>query len=253
MEKINITIGIIIVMIIILTLTVVFMLLIYRIFVLRIIRERAQQHKLEIQYQKDLLEQSIRVQEEERERIAIKLHDVVGNKLNILSIWLNNPNTWNSSRSKEIVEKQVPELIEATRNISHSLYPVNLERFGLIIAIEELISNVEESLLIHLILIHDYQSKSISFEVQIYRVIQEFLTNVIKHANSMTMLIYIRDSNQSLALILSDDGQGFDFQFIKKGLGIRNIELRLNSIGARYKWKVAKNKGCQLTISIPNS
>lgn len=230
-----------------------FALFVYRIFVLRIIKEKNLQHQLEIQHQKKILEQSIKIQESERERIAVKLHDDVGNKLNVLSVWLNNPNTWNSERSKVIVERQIPDLIETTRSISHSLYPVNLERLGLVLAVEELIANVESSLIIQFILIHKYTPGNISSEVQLYRIIQEFLSNVLKHSESDRMLIHIRDSTDSLNVVLSDNGKGFSFSSVKKGMGLRNIELRLSAMGAINKWKSTINKGCRLIIMIPKS
>lgn len=169
-----------------------------------------QQCQVEIQYQKNLLKQNVETQESERERIAILVHDDIGNKLNVLSVWLNNPDTWNSDRSKEIILKQVPDLIETTRSISHALYPVNLERFGLISAIDNLIANVENSLIIELILKHEYTDRQISFEVQLYRIIQEFISNVLKHSEANKMFIQIRDSDNSLCILLSDNGKGFD-------------------------------------------
>ncbi len=88
----SINIEFIIVIILVIIIIVSFVFLLFRIFVQRIIREKNQQYELEIQHQADLLEQSVKVQESERERIAIMLHDDIGNKLNVLSVWLNNPN-----------------------------------------------------------------------------------------------------------------------------------------------------------------
>lgn len=223
----------------------------YRFFVNRIIKEKNRQHQLEIQHQKDILEQSIYIQENERRRIATLLHDDVGNKLNILSVWINNPDSWNSERSKEIISKQIPNIIETTRNISHSLYPVNLERLGLILTIDELISDVESSLKIHFIVIHAYKPGKFSVEVQLYRIIQEFLSNVLKHATASSMCIHIRDSVNSLCVLLSDNGKGFDVCSVKKGMGVSNIEFRLNALNAAFKWKSIINKGCHLIIIIP--
>lgn len=230
-----------------------FALIAYRIFVLRILKEKTLMHQLEIQHQQDILKQSIRIQEGERERIAVKLHDDIGNKLNILSVWINNPDSWNSERSKEIIVNQIPELIEATRDISQSLYPVNLERTGLISTIEELITNVESSLKIQLTLIHKFSPGNTTLELQLYRIIQEFLSNALKHSEADKMEIHIRDSVGSLGILLSDNGKGFTFNSIKKGMGLRNIELRLNAINAEYKWKSKTGQGSRLLIKIPKS
>lgn len=237
--------------IIVLAIIISFILLAYKTFIQRIIREKNKQYQLEIMHQKKMLELSISIQESERKRIATLLHDDVGNKLNILSVWFNNPETWNSERSKEVISKQIPDLIETTRNISHTLYPANLERLGLILAIDELIANVNSSLSVRMILIHEYTPGELAIEVQLYRIIQEFLSNVLKHAKATEMLIHIRDSAHSLCVILSDNGKGFETSMIKRGMGLGNIEFRMNSLNAVYKWKSAINKGCKLIVSIP--
>jgi signal transduction histidine kinase len=247
----RVNIEFIVVIILVTIIIVSFVFLLFRIFIRRIISEKNLQYQREIQHQADMLEQSVKVQESERERIAIMLHDDIGNKLNVLSVWLNNPDAWNSERSKEIIISQIPDLITTTRSISHSLYPVNLERFGLINTIEELINSVESSLKIELILNHKYTPRNISLEVQFYRIIQEFLSNVIKHAGASRMVIGVRDSEKSLCLVLSDNGKGFDVNALKKGMGLRNIELRLNSMGAAFKWKSVINNGSRLIITIP--
>ena len=243
----------IVIMIIILSIIIITSFAVYRAFIQKILREKSRQHQLELEHQKEISTQYIRVQESERKRIAKVLHDDVGNKLNILSLWINNEDTWNNERSKEIIAQQIPVLIEATRTISHSLYPVSLEKFGLILAIEALISNVNESLPIQLLLNHTYKKRPIYFEVQIYRIIQEFLSNVIKHAKATEMLIHIRDTDISLAIILSDNGVGFDSNLLKKGMGLKNIESRIQSITAISKWKSKKDEGTRLIIVLPKS
>ena len=240
-----------IVMIIVLSIIITFVFLVYRAFVKKILKEKSQQHQLELEHQKEVSLQYISVQESERKRIAEILHDDIGNKLNILSLWINNEETWNNKRSKEIIAQQIPELIEATRTISHSLYPVNLEKFGLILTIEALISNVNESITVQLILNHNYHKRPISFEVQVYRIIQEFLSNVIKRAKATQMLIHIRDTDALLTIILSDNGVGFDCNLLQKGMGLKNIETRIQSINAFSKWKSKKDEGSQLIIALP--
>ncbi|WP_205727882.1 sensor histidine kinase [Flammeovirga pectinis] len=219
----------------------------YRAFIKKIITEKTIQYQLELEHQKEIALQATIVQENERKRIAEVLHDDIGNKLNILSLWVNNEETWNSKRSREVIVQQIPELIETTRTISHSLYPVNLEKFGLLLTIEALISNVNKTLTIEL-LNHYYKPKSISFELQTYRVIQEFLSNVIKHANATKMIIHIRDTKNAVSLILSDNGIGFDQDQLNKGMGLQNIDSRIQSINGHYKWKSKKHRGTRLII-----
>jgi len=241
----------IVVLMIVLSIIILSALAVYRSFIEKMLREKSLQHQLELEHQKEVALQFTSVQESERKRIAEVLHDDIGNKLNVLSLWINNEETWNSPRAKGIIGQQIPELIEATRTISHSLYPVNLEKFGLILTIEALIANMNQSLSLQYILNYKYQKRAITFEIQIYRIIQEFLNNVIKHAKANKMLIHIRDTDTSLDLILSDNGIGFNIDQLQKGMGLKNIDSRIKSINAQSKWKSKKDKGSRLIIKIP--
>jgi signal transduction histidine kinase len=241
----------IVIMIIVLSIIIITSFAVYRAFIQKILKEKSRQHQLELDHQKEISLQYTSVQESERKHIAEALHDDIGNKLNILSLWINNDETWNSPRSKEIITQQIPKLIEATRTISHSLYPVNLEKFGLILTIEALIANVHESLAVQLIVNDTYQKRPLSFEVQVYRIIQEFLSNVIKHAKATKMGIQIRETDSLLAIILSDNGAGFNTDLLQKGMGLNNIDSRIQSINAHSKWKSKKDKGSRLILKIP--
>ena len=240
----------IIAMIIVLVIIILLVFFAYRIFLERLLEEKTQQHQQELAHQKEVALQYTIVQENERKRIAEMLHDDVGNKLNILSLWITNEDTWNDERSKKIITQQVPDLIESTRTISHSLYPVNLEKHGLILAIEGLITSVSQALSIQLLIKQNYQQKPVSFELQIYRIIQECISNVIKHAKASAILIYIRETKGVLSFIISDDGVGFDVTKPHKGMGLTNITTRLRAINAHFKWKSSNSDGTRIIIGV---
>lgn len=195
--------------------------------------------------------ENTKAQEEERKKIAILVHDDIGNRLNILSLWLNNLNTAGDEAIRKNISDQMSALIDSARNISHSLYPVNLESVGLVLYIEELVINLSQRIAISLQVSPKYKKKDIFTEVQLYRIIQEFTTNVIKHSEATKIGIYIKEYSHHLVLIISDNGQGFEYQTVKKGMGIKNIESRIKSINAQYKWKSANQKGSRLIIIIP--
>lgn len=228
----------------------VFILLAYKLFTDRIIKEKNRQHELEIQHQKNLALEGTLIQEEERKRIAVLIHDDIGNRLNILSLWIHNLDTENKEAAEKIIFKQISELIDSARSISHSLYPVNLEKLGLLLYIEELITNLSQTIKINLNLNSEYRKKDIFTEVQIYRIIQEFTTNVIKHSTATEITIYIKDNPENLAMIIMDNGNGFIYDENNKGMGIKNIESRLQSLDAHYKWKNTLGKRTQLIIKI---
>ncbi|MFY1047016.1 sensor histidine kinase [Chryseobacterium sp. GP-SGM7] len=232
-----------------LAIIVFFILVLYKTFIDRIIREKDVQSRAEIQHQKQLVLENTKVQEEERKRIAVSVHDDIGNRLNILSLWLNNLDIEDESTS-EVISNQISELIDSTRSISHSLYPVNLEKLGLILYIEELITNLSAKINIELYVSSKYNQRDLFAEVQIYRIIQEFTTNVIKHSTADKIDIIIKDFQNFTGIIIFDNGQGFDYEKVKKGMGIKNIESRMKSMDAEFKWKSIINKGSRLIFKI---
>ncbi|CAH0279142.1 ATP-binding protein [Chryseobacterium sp. WG14] len=224
----------------------------YRSFISRIIKEKNVQHEAEVLHQKKLALENIKVQEEERKRIAVTIHDDIGNRLNILSLWLNNLDTKGDEIIKKNIYSQMSALIDAARSISHSLYPVNLESVGLVLYVEELIANLSHKINLSLQVMPGYKKKDLFVEVQLYRIIQEFTTNVIKHSDATDIWIYIKDYPHHMAVVISDNGQGFDYDQVKKGMGIKNIESRIKSMNATYKWKSTfLNKGSRIIIKIP--
>jgi signal transduction histidine kinase len=225
----------------------------YRSFISRIIKEKNAQHEAEVLHQKKLVLENIKAQEEERKRIAVMIHDDIGNRLNILSLWLNNLDTQGDDVIKKNIYSQMSSLIDAARSISHSLYPVNLESVGFVLYVEELIANLSHKISISMKVMPGYEKKDIFVEVQLYRIIQEFTTNVIKHSTATDLWIYIKDYPRYMAVIISDNGQGFDYDLVKKGMGIKNIESRIKSMNATHKWKSTLNKGSRLIILIPRN
>lgn len=228
-----------------------FILLAYRSFIRRIIKEKNAQYEAEVQYQKNLVLENIKAQESERRRIAVMIHDDIGNRLNILSLWLNNLDTKGDELIKKNITTQMSSLIDSARSISHSLYPVNLESVGLVLYIEELIANLAGRINISLNVSPKFQKKEIFIEVQLYRIIQEFTTNVLKHSEATRVWIYIKDNTTSLAVIISDNGNSFEYEEVKKGMGIKNIESRIKSMNAAHKWKNVLGHGSRLIIKIP--
>ncbi|KPE49394.1 histidine kinase [Chryseobacterium indologenes] len=253
MKEVTLNISLLVLIIVTITVIVSFILLAYRSFINRIIKEKNAQHEAEVLHQKSLVLENIKVQEEERKRIAVMIHDDIGNRLNILSLWLNNLDTKGDEVIKKNIYSQMSSLIDAARSISHSLYPVNLESVGLVLYVEELIANLSHKINISLQVMPGYRKKDIFTEVQLYRIIQEFTTNVIKHSRATDLWIYIKDYPLYMAVVISDNGQGFEYDQVKKGMGIKNIESRVKSMNAVHKWKSTLKKGSRLIIIIPTN
>ena len=210
------------------------------------------QHEAELTHQKLLALESTQAQEEERKRIAILVHDDIGNRLNILSLWIHNLDSENKEEVEKIITKQISELIDSARSISHSLYPVNLEKLGLILYTEELITNLSNRIKINMNINGGYEKKNVFTEVQLYRIIQEFTTNVLKHTTATEINITIRDIKGWTAMIIQDNGESFDYEKAKKGMGLKNIDSRIKTINGISKWKNKIGIGSNLIILIPH-
>jgi|TARA_B110000908_G_scaffold53559_1_gene65318 glucose-6-phosphate-specific signal transduction histidine kinase len=118
-----------------LSIIIIFAFIAYRTSIQKILREKSQQYKSELALQKEMTLQYKSAKESERKRIAEILRDDIGNKLNILSLCINN------KRSRDEIIRKIPSLIKARRTISYLLSPINLERFGLILTLTALILN----------------------------------------------------------------------------------------------------------------
>ncbi len=250
-KEITLNITFFIALIAVLVIIMSFILLAYRSFIRRILKEKNAQYEAEVQHQKQMVLENIKVQESERKRMAVMIHDDIGNRLNILSLWLNNLDTKGDELIKKNITSQMSSLIDSARSISHSLYPVNLESVGLVLYIEELIANLAGRINISLNVSPKFQKKEIFIEVQLYRIIQEFTTNVLKHSEANRVWIYIKDNTTNLAVVISDNGKSFEYEDVKKGMGIKNIESRIKSMNAAHKWKNVLGHGSRLIIKIP--
>ncbi len=204
-------------------------------------------------HRKDLLSYSIMGQEKERDRLSAELHDGIVSKLNIIHFQLSNL-TNNSTREiqKEYVtvNELLQKTIEETRRISHDLFPVVLENFGLISALEEL-KELNRSNQINTLLTTDYSDGDFKIEeaIHIYRIVQELVNNAIKYAACSEIKISLIKGKEGFCLIFQDNGIGKKSDLAKgKGLGVKNIKSRLSMLNATME-SLEINPGLQFIIT----
>jgi signal transduction histidine kinase len=210
----------------------------------RIVENKLRESNMQLKYQKDLLESGIIVQEQERTRIAADLHDSLIGKLTVLR--LKNQ----SEYSYEQIDLLLGETINEARRISHDLSPPMLEFIDMDELIEDMIAPWQKHLQIRLYkkVVHAV-SVNQNLKIQIARIVQELVVNIHKHSGASIALISLRLSSKYVALIVSDNGRGFDINEAKKGIGLKNIELRMLYLGGSYKIKSGK-KGSTIIIAV---
>jgi signal transduction histidine kinase len=208
----------------------------------RLRRKQAQKESLaQQQFSQQLLETT----EEERGRIARDLHDGVNQELLLLKRELfMQPET-------AIASEKVDNVIKEIRHISRNLHPVMLDSIGLRLAIETLCEQYMESTDVFITYEIEYNdSLPQNAELQVFRVVQEALTNTMKYANAKACRVEINDSNGSFSLKIQDNGTGFDVQKSLdsgKSFGLNSIIQRAKVIGATAKIQ-SSDKGTVIEI-----
>jgi len=224
--------------------------------------DRQQQliQEAQLQHQKELLYNTIGSQEEERSRIGRDLHDDVGGALAGLRLGIERMTRHGNDpvllkESSQACNAMIDTIIGNVRNISHSLSPPGLELFGLADTIEELCGNLSRSSDLRI----TFENRAADLPerfgstviLSLYRVIQELISNTLKHAGAAYIWIQMRKEDTTLIIEYTDDGKGFDMTNVsKKGMGLQNIESRLEMIHAVYTITSQVNGGFKIKISV---
>jgi len=205
----------------------------------KVIRYQLKLQRMEQDQQKLLLNASIRLQEEERQRIAADLHDDAGPLLATARLYLNE-NLVNLDKTTQLqsiynAKQIIDDTIQLIRNISHSLMPPTLKNFGLESAVNDLFQKISGSGSMNASSrFHDYRERlQAETELIIFRVIQELVNNILKHSNASFIHLTQNTSGDKFFIRLHHDGRGItqnDFNKLNKsnvGLGLKNIQSRL--------------------------
>ena len=177
-------------------------------------------------------------QEQERKRIAAELHDNIGGLLATLKIYsdlsVSSQAPADISRLNLKMNGLSATLADEVRKLSHELDLRTLSGFGLKVAVEHLCEALNDSGKIALTAVIDISrpiNESRSFHL--YRIIQELVTNTLKHADASHIRVELTQIEDDLTLIYEDDGHGFDPGAATRGMGMQNIRARLNQINGK--------------------
>ena len=205
------------------------------------------------------------VQESERRFLASELHDQIGQNLTALSI---NLNVIRSRFSEEVdikiidrLEdslKLVEETIERVRSVMAGLRPPVLDDYGLAVALRWYTEQFSErNAVVTVVQEKEFLScLPLTVETALFRIVQEVLTNVSKHANAKHVIITLERIDGVVQLVVSDDGVGFDPSVLRKfkkqpGWGLITIEERAKAMGGNVYVKSAPGKGTRIIIQVP--
>ncbi|WP_162819701.1 sensor histidine kinase [Kordia sp. SMS9] len=199
-------------------------------------------------------------QEEERARIAKDLHDRLGSMLSVVKIHYKSVEDDLEKIKKETksqyekANQLLDEACETVRKIAHNMVSGTLTKFGLLPALKELKQKIEETKTIKVeLLAHGLDNRlGNSTEIQLYRVVQELLNNVLKHANATEVTIQLLKRENELNIMVTDNGIGFDTQeILYEGMGLRSVKARIVEMGGRVLIDSNKGNGTTVTVEIP--
>lgn len=219
-----------------------------RIYFKRIITEQQKLAEAEQKYTKSLLWNSVLVQEKERNRIAAELHDGLVSKLNVVKL------AFKTQSDKIDPHALLEDSIKIARNLSHELSPPFIEQLCLDVLVKEFVEPLNEKYNIKFYAkthASDYQIET-GTKLQLYRIVQEIINNTIKHASATEIDINIRQSKTCISFVISDNGKGFNTKQNKKGLGLKNIELRTRLLKGQCKFKSVEGYGTSFILSLNN-
>ncbi len=230
----------------------------------KVIRYQSQLQKMEIEQQKMMLTASIKLQEEERQRLAADLHDDAGPLLATARLYLNE-NLVNQDKGTQLqsifqARQIIDDTIQLIRNISHSLMPPTLKNFGLESAVNDLFQKISGSGTINASSrFHDYSDRlKPEKELVVFRIIQELINNILKHSNSSFIHLTQNVHGDKFYLRIHHDGRGIvqsDFEKLTKsniGLGLKNISSRLRVVHGNINFeKDISQTYYKITLELP--
>jgi signal transduction histidine kinase len=214
--------------------------------------------KIEAQkkYEKELVKSQMETREQTFKNIAWELHDNIGQllsvasmQLNMLSVSVSKDNIEQVTETKNLLTDSVQQI----RNLSRTLNNDVIKKNGLIASLEYEFKRLNRLNLVEASLIVEGEEKTLNSgdEIFLFRILQEFLNNVLKHANADKLSLKLNYTSEFLEIIAKDDGVGFDISQKTENSGLETMKSRAVLLFADYSLTSSPNKGTNLTIKYP--
>lgn len=209
--------------------------------------------------------QLIEAQEAERRRISGELHDQIGQILTAVRMNLHSLREKSTAPDiRDSIEKNIEMIDEAVnlvRDLSVDLRPLLLDDFGLVVALRWYLDRQAKNLglpaELHTRSLNEDDRFPAELETACFRIVQEGLTNVVKHAHATRVSVTLERTESDLILLITDDGVGFDIRDLRKGAagtitpGLRGIEERAQAVGGSITIDSATALGTEICACFP--
>ncbi len=222
-------------------------------FLFKEISDRIKARELEDELEKRRITSLIEGQEHERSRLAREIHDGIGQMLNLIKIKTQ------SIKDGVINDELLPLLnqtLDEVRTISEDLHPSRLSDFSIEKNIEKLIEQFNANADINFSFsCTDVPALDLTSKTHIFRIVQEGISNVIKHSKARECAVQLYGMDNSLQLTIEDDGVGYSIQSRPQAAGahhgIQNIQYRVNSMDGTFTVDSSEQNGTMILINIP--
>ena len=210
----------------------------------------------------ELIKKMINIQEDERKRIARELHDETSQSLTSLMLILKTAQQTNNIKAIQELATTSRDVIyntlEEIQKISYELRPMALDKLGIDGALKRYIQELAQ----HVDIDIHYENKDCKLprlgsiiETTVYRIVQEALTNAVRHARPQNIEITLRSEKNKVEVIVQDDGIGFDLDYVqrhgKEALGIMGMQERAALVGGKIEIDTAPGKGTRILLKLP--
>ncbi|MBL7994872.1 PAS domain S-box protein [bacterium] len=234
----------------------------------RDISERKRAEELHVQFQKQKARTAaiVETQEEERRRIAKELHDALGQmlvaaKFNIDILEDQLEATGETTRKlTSDVKNLLNQIMLEVRRISYNLMPSILEDFGLPPALNQLCEQLSKNENLRIQFVYSGMEKRLPgvVEIGLYRIAQEALNNIVKHAKAHEAIIQLIKDKKTVTLIVEDDGLGFNSDEAergqhRRGMGLINMRERAESISALFSLNSQPGRGTEVIVQLKDN
>jgi len=230
----------------------------------KMLAHKAALQKTETEFQKQLLDASVEVAEQERQKIATNIHDDVGLTINVVKLNLSKMrnNIKDTNLVAELIEtdlKILEDIHTTLRGISHELMPPSLSLLGLVKGLKEMCRQISSSGKIKVDLAAGdldlrFEKKK---ELQLYRLIKELINNIIKHAGASHILISCTIENSYLITFIEHNGVGINDEEVmalinsQKGIGLKSIQSRVQLTNSTLNYLYSVNEKAKIIVKTP--
>lgn len=244
------------------TFLIIFFLFFFYLFLIQMHRRRSlhQQEVLDLKtrYEKTIMESQLEIQEQTFRNISQEIHDNIGQVLSLAKLNLNTIEEEHVSDKIRLTEELLGKAITDLRDISKSLHPEKIADIGLVNAIRNELQMVQKVARIKTELLCEYDDLALNKETSIiiFRMIQEIINNILKHAKAKHITVTIQKAAAQTTIEIKDDGVGFEvekLQSTESGIGLKSIGQRCALINARFNINSLPGQGTTIQIQFNNN